>query len=191
MGTEVGVSDSAQRLGLPRWIFALTIGLLLAGCGGNQVDPKSPEVIAFEACMEEAGYTTEDFELFPPAEELDGPEPRTVVDQGEPDWDLQLQIGACINQSGVGVSVVGDPAAIAQRTESALELTRCMKERGWSEFPDPAPHPAPFDDGLIHSRIDMPQDPEARGAFNADFEECAAEAGSAVGSDHDHDHDDD
>lgn len=206
MDLESVVRCLALRVGstLRVWIFVLSVGLLVAGCGGGQstastgqVGAMSPEEEAFEACMEEAGYSIDDLDRGEPLtpEELEelgleigeGEE----IYRGEPDWDLQLQMGTCINQSGIGESAVGDPEAIARRTESALALTRCMKDRGWSEFPDPVPHPAPYDDGLTHTRIDMPKDPEERDAFNADFLECAAEAEAEVSSDHDHDHDHD
>lgn len=175
MGTEVMV--------LRPWSLALAIGLLLAGCaGGESTDATVRSLVpeAFAACMIDAGYSLEDFaDRFEPptAGELEG-EP--VRGGGEPDWDLELQFGTCINHSGIGESAVGDPEASARNTEIAMALTRCMKDRGWSEFPDPVPHPAPYDDGLIHTRIDMPADPEARDAFNADFGECGEEAGMAV-----------
>lgn len=89
MDLESVVRCLALRVGstLRVWIFVLSVGLLVAGCGGGQstastgqVGAMSPEEEAFEACMEEAGYSIDD---------LDRGEPLTPEELEE----LGLEIG--------------------------------------------------------------------------------------------------
>lgn len=173
-----------SRLGLVASVAALVV----ASCGMGEADepPSAPlqeQYADFEACMEEGGYSADDFwspagQLTPEELAEAGFEEEEGVEvYGEIDWDLMRWQGECTNRSGIGEAVIGDPEVIAARTEEALGLTRCMRGRGWDDFPDPQPHPAPFDDGLVHAWIDIPEDLEEREAFIADFSECSDEVG--------------
>lgn len=178
------------------WAIVGTLSLALAGCAQSEAEqtllmPSAEQEAAFQTCIEEGGYSLDD--LKPSGEPLTPDEQRALgleVEEGaevyavdDIDWDLEFWKGQCMNQSGVGESVVGDPETNAKVTEQSLELTNCMRDRGWDEFPDPQPNPSPYDDGLIHARIDIPNDPEEREAFIADFSHCSDVVGVPTYSD--------
>lgn len=194
-----------------RWLFFAFLGLACAGCGISEAERPDPSVSTFEqrwsefeACIEEGGYSIADLGAHarrPAADDITdsaSEKHRAVrIEDADSYWDLKLREGECINRSGIGESAVGDPEHTAARTERVLAITECMRSRGWDEFPDPLPHPAPYDDGLVHERIDVPEEDEEREAFNTDFAECGDENGVKVvpghseedGPDHgDHDH---
>lgn len=165
----------------------VVVALLCIGCNEqvpqHSVSDTSEAYAGFIACMAEAGYSESDIETpTAPLEPSDGGGGHDHDDgethEAEVDWNLELWRGRCINESGIGQSVVDDPAAVARRTEQAIALTACMRTRGWEQFPDPQPHPT--DDGMVHSRIDIPEDGESREAFLNDFSSCSEDAGVPV-----------
>lgn len=160
--------------------------LMASGCSGDGADAYRTPREHFEACLEEGGYTVDDVMGGDPlsAQEIKEME----IDPGEAtevrilDWDDDLTFwhGRCLNESGVGHSVVGDPDAIAAYTEAVVTRTACMRDHGWDDFPEPVPDPASYSDGLIAGIIEIPQDPEVKDAWTADFVECSEGAGIPV-----------
>lgn len=167
-------------------VLVCLLGVVMAACGVSDGTPQATPWEAFEACLEEGGYTIDDVIDGDPltAEEMEGlgmdPGEAEEARVSEPDYDLDLWVGRCVNESGVGHSVAGDPDDIAAHTEAVLAVAACMHDHGWVDFPDPVPDPAPYSDGLVSGFIEIPQEPEVKEAWTAAFHECSEDAGIPV-----------
>lgn len=143
----------------------------------NAPEPTPEAEEAFFACLEEAGYTREDWRRFRP---VDG-EMYTTGD--DPDRDAFKEVeDICIHESGVGYVAAMDPEYVAAANESLLIEAQCMQDLGWSDFPDPVPGEG---DRLVSGlglasatgTFAPPIDPEEKEHYESDREYCGTQSG--------------
>lgn len=162
------------------------LALLFVGCGGGELSdspaapgtsPAEEQEAAYWECLEEAGYSRDDFDrMFPPNQT------EWITEEDDTEALEFFEIDeACIVESGIG-EVANNPEHIAARTEAAHLLVNCMRGRGWRDFPDPVPHE---DGGVVPPRVELPTSAEEQERFQEDFGHCAEGAGIPIDSDTD------
>jgi hypothetical protein len=118
--------------------------LLTAACGGSSSSTgsgSSPDAggtaqsqqLAFARCMRAHGVTD-----YPDSGVLIQPRPGSDLDPNNPIYRAARQ--AC--QSLLPRANV-NPAQAAQNLADALKFSKCMREHGITNFPDPGPHDGP------------------------------------------------
>lgn len=156
---------------------------ILAGLvENNQVD-----MGILSECLEEAGFSIEDTFTTPGTRELSPREAARqgftpppaganwayteVVDQDLYDTYTAIE-KACI--AAAGGSVYDPPELIAAYNESVLIDVQCMRDLGWSDYPDPV---TGENGRLLTGPYEWPSDAEALEQFLTSREYCGEQAG--------------
>jgi hypothetical protein len=121
------------------WV-AMVAALALTGCtdsGSGDGDRHSPspssDANAFSACMRERGIPMED------GDSSRGGERASVPDGVDPDV-FQRAVAACGQQGG-------SEAQPAQEVAAGPEVSRCMRDEGITDYPDPVDGQVDYDPG--------------------------------------------
>lgn len=153
----------------------------------EQVESNQVDMSILSACLEDAGFSIADTFVTPGTRELTAREAARqgftpppagaswsyteVVDQDLYDAYTAIEKG-CI--AAAGGSVNDPPELIAAYNESLLIEIQCMRDLGWSDYPDPIPG----DNGqLFGGSYEWPSDAEALEQFLTSKEYCGEQSG--------------
>lgn len=173
LGADTSVSDESTR---PTYVRETPLPGEIVERNTPEPSPEAEE--EFFSCLEEAGYTKDDFYRFNPAGEVTISED----DPGYADRAEFKEVEDRCSHGTVGHVAKFDPEYVAAANESLLIEAQCMQDLGWSDFPDPVPGEGDLlVSGLRHANVTgtfaPPIDPEEKEHYESDREYCGEQSG--------------